>query len=41
MKKFRSQRNYVYFLMLPVIIRSRILGLQIGVKYAERFYKVR
>jgi len=41
MKKFRSQMVYIYPLLIAAIVRSRILGLQIGVKYAERFYKIR
>ncbi len=38
---FRSQWQYMYALMLPVHIRSRIYGGKAGCKYAERFYKLR
>jgi len=41
MRRFRSQWLYVYILMIPVIVRSRILGLQLGTKYVERFYKIK
>ncbi len=41
MKKFRSQKLYVYLLMLPVIIRAIICGFHAKCKYAERFYKIR
>ncbi len=41
MKKFRSQRFYVYLLMLPVIIRAIFSGFHAKCRYAERFYKIR
>ena len=41
MKKFKSQKLYIYILMLPVIIRAVICGFHARCKYAERFYKVR
>ena len=41
MKKFKSQRVFIYALMLPVIIRAFISGLHARCRYAERFYKIR
>lgn len=41
MKKFKSQKLFVYSLMLSVIIKAKICGLQNKTKYAERFYKIR
>jgi LmbE family N-acetylglucosaminyl deacetylase len=41
LKKFRSQRGYVYPLWIPVLIRNKISGIHAGCQYAERFYKIR
>lgn len=41
MNKFKSQKLYIYILMLPVIIRAIICGFHAKCRYAERFYKVR
>ena len=41
MKKFRSQKLYVYLLMLPVIIRAVFCGFHAKCRFAERFYKIR
>lgn len=38
---FRSQWQYMYALIIPVHIRSRVYGSKAGCKYAERFYKIR
>lgn len=40
-KTFASQWVYMYSLMIPVYIRSRMYGWAHSCKYAERFYKVR
>jgi len=41
LKKYKSQKAFIYFLWLPVYFRARRYGSKIGCKYAERFYKVR
>lgn len=41
MKEFKSQLHYMYPLIFSVIIRDRMYGSKIKVKYAERFYKLR
>lgn len=41
MKKFKSQKIYIYILLIPVIIRAFICGFHAKCRYAERFYKVR
>ncbi|MBS3167914.1 PIG-L family deacetylase [Candidatus Woesearchaeota archaeon] len=41
MKKFKSQKLYVYLLMVPVIVRAIFSGFHAGCKLAERFYKIR
>ena len=41
MKKFKSQKIYIYTLIIPVIIRAFLCGFHAKCRYAERFYKVR
>lgn len=41
MKKFTSQRLYIYLLMIPIYIRAIISGFHAKCRYAERFYKIR
>jgi len=41
MKMFKSQWLSIGLLILPVLVRAKISGFHAGVKYAERFYKVR
>ncbi len=41
MKKFRSQKVFIYTLMLPVILRAFFCGLHARCRFAERFYKIR
>ena len=41
MKKFKSQRIYVYALIVPVFLRAFFIGLKNQCLYAERFYKIR
>jgi len=37
---FRSQWVYMYLLLIPAYFRARKYGRRIGVKYAEKFYRV-
>jgi len=41
MKKFKSQRVYIYTLLIPVWIRAWVSGFHAKCRFAERFYKVR
>ena len=41
MKKFKTQKLYIYLLMLPVVIRAWLCGFHAKCRYAERFYKIR
>ncbi len=41
MKKFKSQKVFIWTLMLPVIIRAFFCGLHAKCRFAERFYKIR
>jgi len=41
MKKFKSQRVYIYTLLIPVWIRAVVSGFHAKCRFAERFYKVR
>ncbi len=40
-KTFKSQWVFMYMLIIPVFIRSRMYGLAHDCKYAERYYKIR
>jgi len=39
-KMFRSQWFYMYLLLVPAYFRARKYGRRIGVRYAEKFYRV-
>lgn len=41
MKKFKSQKVFIWTLMLPVYIRAIFSGFHAKCRYAERFYKIR
>ena len=41
MKKFKSQKVFIWTLMPPVIIRAIVCGFHAKCRYAERFYKIR
>lgn len=41
MKKFKSQKVFIWVLMLPVYIRAIFSGFHAKCRYAERFYKIR
>ena len=41
MKQYKSQKHFIYPLILPVYIRAKVYGKKINVKYAEKFYKLR
>lgn len=41
MKEFRSQKHFMYPLLLPIYFRSRRYGMKIKTKYAEKFYKIK
>ncbi|MBS3141038.1 PIG-L family deacetylase [Candidatus Woesearchaeota archaeon] len=41
MKQYKTQLYFMYVLMLPVYIRSKLYGRKIKVKYAEKFYRVK
>jgi len=41
MKKFKSQRLYVYILLIPVYLRAIAIGILHGYKFGERFYKIK
>ena len=41
MKRFKSQKVFIWTLMLPVIIRAVISGFHAKCRFAERFYKIR
>ncbi len=41
MKEFRSQKHFMYPLLLPIYFRSRRYGRKIKTKFAEKFYKIR
>jgi len=41
MRMFKSQKIFVYSLLMHVIIRAFFSGLHAKCRYAERFYKVR
>lgn len=41
MKRFKSQKHFMYALMIPVILRARWYGFNNHFKYAEKFYRVR
>ncbi len=41
MKKFKSQKVFIYTLLAPAIIRAIGCGFHAKCKYAERFYKIR
>ncbi len=40
LKKYKSQRLFVYLLWLPIYFRARKYGNKIGCLYAEKFYKL-
>lgn len=41
MKKFKSQKVFIYTLIIPVIIRAIFCGFHAKCRFAERFYKIR
>lgn len=41
LKKFKSQKIYIYALLIPVVYRAIISGIMNKCRYAERFYKLR
>ncbi|HII15775.1 MAG TPA: PIG-L family deacetylase [Nanoarchaeota archaeon] len=41
MSLFESQWQWIYALLIPAYIRTRLYGMKAGCKYAEKFYKVR
>ncbi len=41
MKKFKSQKVFIYTLITPVILRAIFCGFHAKCRYAERFYKIR
>jgi len=41
MKEFKSQKHFMYPLLLPIYIRSRLYGRKIKTKYAEKFYIIK
>ena len=41
MKEFKSQKHFMYPLLLPIYFRSRKYGKKIKTKYAEKFYKIK
>lgn len=41
LKKYKSQKVFIYFLWLPIYFRAKKYGRKIGCKYAEKFYKVK
>jgi LmbE family N-acetylglucosaminyl deacetylase len=41
MKSFKSQSHFMYPLIPAIYIRARLNGRKIGVKYAEKVYKLR
>ena len=41
MKRFKSQRAWVFLLWIPVWLRAKMIGILNGYKYGERFYKIR
>ena len=40
MKKFKSQKVFIYPLWIPVWYRARSYGKKCDCKYAEKFYKI-
>ena len=40
MHEFKSQWSYIYTLLIPTYIRAFLNGRKIGVKYAERFFRL-
>src|SRR3989344_6347442 len=40
LKKFKSQRLFIYPLWIPMLLRARSYGKKCGCKYAEKFYKI-
>lgn len=41
MKLFKSQRAWVFVLLIPVWVRAKMIGILNGYKYGERFYKIK
>lgn len=41
MKRFKSQRTFVFLLWIPVWVRAKMIGILNGYKFGERFYKIR
>lgn len=41
MRKFKSQKVYIYPLLIPVYVRAILSGFANHCRYAEKFYKVR
>ena len=41
LKRYKSQKVFIYFLWLPIYFRGRRYGSKIGCDYAEKFYKIR
>lgn len=41
MKKFKSQKAFIFTLLVPVWVRAKMIGLLNGYKFGERFYKIR
>jgi LmbE family N-acetylglucosaminyl deacetylase len=40
LKKYKSQKLFVYLLWLPILYKARRYGRKIGCLYAEKFYKL-
>lgn len=41
MKEYKSQKHFIYPLLIPIVIRAKRYGLKNNCKYAEKFYKIR
>ena len=40
MKKFKSQKVFIYTLLIPVYVRAYVAGFHNKTRYAEKFYKI-
>lgn len=41
LRKYKSQRVFIYLLWIPIYLRARRYGSKVGRRYAEKFYKIR
>jgi len=41
MKKFKSQKAFVFVLLVPIWLRAKMIGILKGYSYGERFYKIK